>query len=63
MAADQHVRFDATRACGALLDEDCEIPADMTLREWRAACAAERHAAREPRHTLRRRMQHALRRR
>ena len=32
-------RIDPTAASGALLIEHCDIPADMTLGEWRRQCA------------------------
>jgi hypothetical protein len=38
-------RVDARSAPGALHVEHCDVPADMTLGEWRRACAAERRAA------------------
>jgi hypothetical protein len=38
-------RLDARSAPGALQIEHCDVPADMTLGEWRRACAAERRAA------------------
>ncbi len=38
-------RLNARSAPGALLIEHCDVPADMTLGEWRRACAAERRAA------------------
>ena len=37
-------RLDAVRATGALHVEHCDVPADMTLGEWRRHCAAERQA-------------------
>ncbi len=39
-------RIDARRAQGALLIEHCDIPADMTLTEWRRKAAARRAQAR-----------------
>jgi hypothetical protein len=43
--------------------EECDIPAGMTLHEWRAAAAADRRASRADRGTLRVRLLGALRRR
>ena len=40
-------RLDARLAPGALLIEHCDVPADMTLGEWRRSCAADRRAADE----------------
>ena len=51
-------RLEAAAATGAMLVEHCDIPAGMTIGDWRKACAAERRAERasQPglRHTLRR---------
>ena len=38
-------RLHASTAPGALQFEDCDVPLDMTLGEWRRHCAAERRAA------------------
>jgi hypothetical protein len=38
-------RLEASRAPGALQDEHCDVPPDMTLGEWRRHCAQERRAA------------------
>ena len=38
-------RLDAATAPGALQIEHCDVPAEMTLGEWRRHCAAERRAA------------------
>ena len=38
-------RVDARSAAGALQIEHCDVPADMTLGEWRRSCAAERREA------------------
>jgi hypothetical protein len=38
-------RIDAAHCTGALLVEQCDIPAEMTISEWRVACAAEERAA------------------
>ena len=54
-------RFDAARATGALRTEHCDIPAGMTLGEWRLACAADRRAAAPPRRSLLRGLRSALR--
>ena len=49
-------RLDPSRAPGALQVEHCDVPAEMTLDEWRRACAAERcHARTEARRTAGRR--------
>jgi len=40
-----HRRIDPTRAAGALHVEHCDIPAGMTLGEWRRQCGLERRAA------------------
>ena len=37
-------RLDPSSAPGAFQVEDCDVPADMTLGEWRRHCAAERRA-------------------
>ena len=46
MAADRPVRIDAARASGAMLVEHCDVPAGMTLVEWRRASRAEARGAR-----------------
>ena len=63
MVVDTHRYFTAAEATGAMLVEHCDIPAGMTIDEWRAACAAERQAARESRPCLRNTLRRALRRR
>jgi hypothetical protein len=35
-------RLDASSAPGAIQVEHCDVPAGMTLEEWRRHCAAER---------------------
>ena len=62
MAADPHRHFTAASATGAMLVEHCDIPAELTIGEWRKACAAERRAARDSRPTLRNSLRRALRR-
>ena len=37
--------IDPSRVAGALLVEQCDIPAELTLGEWRRQCAEERRAA------------------
>jgi hypothetical protein len=44
-SADRHRRIDAAQCTGALLVEQCDIPTEMTISEWRVACAAEHRAA------------------
>jgi hypothetical protein len=44
-SSDRHRRIDAAHCTGALLVEQCDIPAEMTISEWRTACAAEHRAA------------------
>ena len=56
-------RVDAAHAAGAMLVEHCDIPADMTIGQWRAACAAERRAARDARGGLKVTLRRVLRRR
>ena len=56
-------QFDATQASGALLVEHCDIPAEMTIGEWRAVRAAERRAAADACEAGRGRLRRALRRR
>ena len=55
-------RLDAITAPGALLIEHCDVPAEMTLGEWRRHCAAERLAARgaAPGGAVRRRLRRLL---
>ena len=38
-------RLDPSRASGAIHVEQCDVPVDMTLDEWRRHCAAERREA------------------
>ena len=38
-------RLHAAHAPGAIQVEHCDVPAEMTLDEWRRHCAAERNAA------------------
>ncbi len=43
-------RLEASSAPGAFRVEHCDVPAELTLDEWRSHCARERRAARgEPR--------------
>ncbi len=42
--SEQPQRFDPSRATGAFHVEECDVPAEMTLGEWRAHCAEERRA-------------------
>ena len=42
--AEQPYRFEATRATGAFHVEECDVPAEMTLGEWRLHRAEERRA-------------------
>ena len=56
-------RFAAAHATGAMQIEHCDIPAEMTIGEWRKAAAAERRAARDGQAGLRRTLRRALRRR
>ena len=59
-------RIDPSRTAGALQVEHCDIPADLTLTEWRRECrlaAAEAaRATREAHATQRRRVAGRLRR-
>ena len=55
-------RIDPSRAAGALQVEHCDIPADMTLGEWRRQCTAEQRAAAEGERAGRRRFGLGLRR-
>ncbi|MDQ5808839.1 MAG: hypothetical protein M3320_09200 [Actinomycetota bacterium] len=48
-------RLDASSAPGAIQVEHCDVPAHMTLDEWRRHCAAERHAAEQTARSGRRR--------
>ena len=41
-------RVKAVTAPGALLVEHCDVPADMTLCEWRRATSSERPPRRRP---------------
>ena len=63
MATAGHHRFDASRAVGAMLVEHCDIPAEMTIGEWRKAAAVERRAARDQQSGLGGRLRRVLRRR
>ena len=63
MAAETPRHFTAASATGAMLVEHCDIPAELTIGEWRKACAAERKAARDARPTLRSSVRRALGRR
>ena len=62
MAADPPRRLHAAAATGAMQVEHCDIPAGMTIGEWRSACAAERRAERDRqgggRRSLRRLLRH-----
>jgi hypothetical protein len=42
--AEQPYRFEACRATGAFHVEECDVPVDMTLGEWRLHCAEQRRA-------------------
>ena len=48
-------RLVAVRAPGAIHVEHCDVPADMTLEEWRRHCAAARHEAKRATRRERRR--------
>ncbi|HEX8085217.1 MAG TPA: hypothetical protein VF529_13075 [Solirubrobacteraceae bacterium] len=48
-------RLVAIRATGAIQVEHCDVPAEMTLDEWRRHCAAERSEAKLTRRGERRR--------
>ena len=37
-------RLDPIRANGAMRVEECDVPGEMTLGEWRRHCATERRA-------------------
>jgi hypothetical protein len=56
-------RFDPRHASGAMQIEQCDVPADMTLRQWRAAEKADRRAVRDAERGLARRVRRALKRR
>ena len=56
-------RFDASQATGAMLVEHCDIPAGMTIAEWRTVRAAEHRAEREACRGDRGLLRRALRRR
>ena len=43
--SDKTPRIEAAQANGAFLVVDCDVPAEMTLGEWREQCAQERRAA------------------
>ena len=43
--SDQSPKIDAARAHGAFLVVECDVPAEMTLGEWREQCAEERRAS------------------
>jgi hypothetical protein len=62
MAADPPRRPNAAHATGAMQVEHCDIPAGMTIGEWRAAAAEERRAARAARRAAQRGVRGALRR-
>ena len=63
MAAEPHRPFTAAAAVGAMQVEHCDIPVELTIGEWRKACAAERKAADESRPGLKNSLRRALRRR
>ena len=46
--SDKKPRIEAAQASGAFLVVDCDVPAEMTLGEWRQQCAQERRAAEAP---------------
>jgi hypothetical protein len=56
-------RFDPSRATGALQVEHCDIPAEMTLADWRRECARSAAATRGDRRrtAVGRRVRRALR--
>ena len=63
MSTARQQQFNASQAAGALLVEHCDIPAELTIGEWRAVCAAERRAADEACEAGRGRLRRVLRRR
>lgn len=63
MASESHRHFTAASAPGAMQVEHCDIPAELTIGEWRKACAAERKAARDSRPGLKNSLRRALLRR
>ena len=63
MSTATQARFNATQASGALLVEHCDIPAEMTIGEWRSVCAAERRASNEAARAAHGRIRRALMRR
>jgi len=46
--SERSTKIHAARACGAFLVVECDVPADMTLGEWRRHCAEEHRAATPP---------------
>ena len=63
MSTATQTRFDASQASGALLVEHCDIPAGMTIGEWRSVRAAERRASDEAARAAHGRIRRALLRR
>lgn len=47
MVVNPNAPFEARRAAGAMLVEECDVPAEMTLQQWRRQAAEERRAARD----------------
>jgi hypothetical protein len=43
--SEQNPKLDPARAAGAFLVVECDVPAEMTLGEWRRHCAAEQRDA------------------
>jgi hypothetical protein len=62
MAPDRLLRVDAPRATGAMLVEHCDVPAGMTLAEWRRASRAEASGSRAEAPGVRARLRRGLRR-
>ena len=56
--SEQNPKLDPARANGAFLVVECDVPAEMTLGEWRRHCAEQRRAAagEQPRRGLLRRI-------
>lgn len=55
-------RIDPARVAGALQVEHCDIPAELTLTEWRRQCGAEQRQAATAKAAARRRPLRGLRR-
>ncbi len=60
--SEQSNKIEAARASGAFLVVECDVPADMTLGEWRRHCAAEERRAAGPPAGMRGRLRRVLRR-